>query len=106
MPLRNRNIRPPPTLPPSSMDNEPRAPEEGLDLGADQQDLTRGLATILAHLKGDPAVAYVLASLRKGLAAAGVEGLPPEEKERLIQEVKLALQRNPSVLRALQEYAG
>jgi hypothetical protein len=51
-------------------------------------------------------VAYVRASLRKGLAAGGVNALPPEQKEALIREVKLALERNPSVLQALREYAG
>lgn len=66
--------------------------------------LDEGLLAVLKHLKSDPEVAYVLASVRKGIANAGT--LSPEEKARILADVQQALEQSPSVLRALREYRG
>lgn len=105
MSLRNVTSPLPPTSVPTTAQLPSAPPDGGLEPGS-QQQLTSGLTSVLKHLKGDPAVAYVLASLRKGLAQAGARDLPPEQKEALIQKVKEVLLQNPSVLRALQEYTG
>ena len=105
MSLRNATSRNLPTSVPILEQLPSAPPDGGLEPGS-QQELTRGLTSVLNHLKGDPAVAYVLASLRKGLAQAGARDLPPEEKEALIQKVKEVLLQSPSVLQALAEYTG
>lgn len=62
------------------------------------------LLAVLKQLKTNPEVAYVLASVKKGLARAGT--LSPEERQQLLREVQQALEQSPTILRALREYRG
>jgi hypothetical protein len=68
----------------------------------DSVDLSK-LQKVLVKLKKDPEVAYVLASLKKGLAGAD---LSSENKAQLVAEIRAALEASPTILRAIAEYRG
>jgi len=56
---------------------------------------------VLKKLKANPEVAYVLASLKKGLARADLSAV---DRAELIQQVKQALENSPTILKAIREY--
>ena len=104
--------------PPNPLSNQPQpqssnplppreglAPEEELSPATSQQ-VASGLQALLAHLQTNPEVAYVLGSIKKGLAGVDVAGLSEEDKLELLAKVKEVLQRSPSVLKALRTYRG
>lgn len=121
-PLPNRNpLRrsagvggPPPAsptrLPPSNLSGpsaatSPSPPSEGLE-GSSANSLDQGLKVVMQHLYSNPEVAYVIGSIKKGLAGIDVAALSQEEKDKLLQEITDALERSPSVLAALKEFRG
>jgi len=68
----------------------------------DNVDLSK-LELILKKLKGNPEVAYVLASLRKGLARSDLSQI---SKEELVMQVRRALESSPTILKAIADYRG
>lgn len=76
------------------------ASEDSLD------NLAGNLQTVLKNLRGNPEVAYVIGSIKKGLSGVDVAALTPEEKQLLLQKIQQMLEQSPTVLRALAEYRG
>jgi hypothetical protein len=76
------------------------ASEDSLD------NLEVGLQSLLKHLHGNPEVAYVIGSIKKGLAGVDVAALSPEEKQSLLDKVQQLLEESPTVLQALREFRG
>lgn len=106
MPLKRKH--PPPRQEPPSPDAgsvvASQSPAVADSPPSSTSSLDQGLLAVLKNLRSNPEVAYVLASVKKGLAHAGT--LSDEEKQRLLAEVQQALERSPSILQALREYRG
>lgn len=107
LPLAHR--APPPQGQPSpdagSSAVSPSPPQEGLE-GSSGNSLERGLQSVMRHLYSNPEVAYVLGSIKKGLAEVDVAALSEADKQALLDEIREALERSPSVLQALAEFRG
>ena len=107
MPLK-RNQPPRPTPLKRSVSPDVVSNEESLSPTSDSTPLStsspEALLAVLKELKSNPEVAYVLASVKKGLAGAAT--LSPEQKQQLLLEVQRALEQSPTILKALREYRG
>lgn len=104
-PSANRTPSPLPSPTPSAGSvAESQSPAVGDSPVSSTSSLDRKLQAVLKNLRSNPEVAYVLASVKKGLANAGT--LSDEEKQRLLLEVQRALEQSPSILQALREYRG
>jgi hypothetical protein len=104
LPKRSLRQRPSPENPPSKPSEDSAEVKQFLQqilpvslANSTQVDLSK-MQAVLKKFKSNPDVAYVLASLRKGLSHSGV--VDPQ----LVEQVKAVLQRSPTILRALAEY--
>ena len=81
--------------------------ESPLPLSEDSlNNLSERLAAVVKNLRGNPEVAYVIGSIKKGLAGVDLTSLTPEDRQVLLQKIKRLLEQSPTVLRALAEYRG
>ena len=91
-------VLPPPSDEDSDLENS-SPPQTSL---LDSVDLSK-LGPILERLKQDPALAYLLSAIKKGLARAISQGAQLD-KDAVLAELKEQLLANPTLLAAIRAY--